>query len=377
MKKRSQFVRVSELNMLRQMRQTITGIEDLAESIASKTLIQEPCVAVLDDAEALTYLQTLNRLWGCDYRVADLVRSADGQFRILFAGHRRLHAIHRLLSHSCRFWDAQQHSLPENREQARFRRNLKRGILSVSVHYSISVHCALDIQFSENTHGAVPILEDAEAHFDLWNLRKHENPDLKLSEFARSVSRPVDQIRRRIRFFDLPEIIRLAVREERIEWGIAQHLATFYNYLPDEKEILDLLDLAIQQKYKVKAFAKYVREKIEAHKVSQKSFEDQWFSAAEKQDFIDRNRNASSGDVLAREFETLVDHLAALRFAHEHGISHGRSPLKAEVAQAAIRNHISALRAFIAYGKSFLPPVLRREARLVCLEAEKTLDLAS
>ncbi len=103
-------VPLSGINVLRQIRTHFDSeaIERLEASIKFKDqkdgimrydLIEPPSVALLNDAEAESYLGDLNEAWGTDYTLDDLVRcNPDGNGRdimILIAGEQRGMAIRR------------------------------------------------------------------------------------------------------------------------------------------------------------------------------------------------------------------------------------------------------------------------------------------
>lgn len=212
------------INILPQPRKTFEEIGALAENISRRRLMNPLIVAKFSRESCERYLSLVNLLWGTEIRSSSLRPSPENQdlFYILLAGERRFRALVSLWTDGC---SSCRETHGKEREGECFSRHLGGNAVRVSIAENIPAFSALFIQFSENTHMAVPAHEEAHAYDNLYRIIRQAKPDYPLSRFARDVGRSPDTIKRALKFCELPLLIQDHVSCKKIPYGIAIELA--------------------------------------------------------------------------------------------------------------------------------------------------------
>lgn len=180
-------------------RMSTAGLEDLAASIKEVGQHTPGLVVALSADEAKEYLASINGMWGTEYSLSEfesvfLTEMNCSYYLFLVAGHRRFRAVDLA-------------GLPD---------------FYARLHFETEFSDALLMQYHENIHEHVP--PDNEARFVtlLWRKAKKENTKLTLGQFARSLGKKPETVRRSIRFTALPvKVQELVMPSEEFKKGIA------------------------------------------------------------------------------------------------------------------------------------------------------------
>lgn len=218
-----------EVNVLPQPRKTFEDIPELALDVASKGLLNPPTVARLSEGDAGNYLRVINALWDTEFQVCDLVPSfTKGRkyFHILLAGERRFRSCRLLWQEGCKKCIEKFGPEPPG---TCFKRHFRSGKIEVRLCLDVQPLSALYLQLSENTHMRVPPEQEAYAYTQLFKLVRRANADFTLTGFAEKVGRSPDTIRNALQFCELPLLVREAVENGDIPYGIALELVRIYH----------------------------------------------------------------------------------------------------------------------------------------------------
>lgn len=244
------------INVLSQVRLSMSDIDELAESVRTKGQLVQGVAAALNPRQAGIYVRELNLVHDADHSIKDLTSvQIDGKryYIILVAGHRRYNAIRSVLS------------MPARRGKSfdgRYRANL---------HFGLSVHNAMSIQFQENRHKKVPALEEADAAFRFWRWQRSQKPKLTMKAFGKSIGRSASWVKSAMRFCSLPEPLQAlaASKEVVIPYGIlteAARLAEGMNEIGhsmDDAEITHFVMTAIMRQDTVVLVRKRVTAQLD------------------------------------------------------------------------------------------------------------------
>lgn len=217
---------LNQINVLAQPRKTFENIQELALDIAKKGLLNPLTVARFNENACRRYIKLLNILWGAKYKTNDLIRRTIGRrkkyYYILLAGERRFRSLKLLWEKGC--LDCQE-KFKNFKEGFCFQRHFHCNKIEVRLCLDISPLQALFLQFSENTHMAVPPHQEAAAYVSMFKLMKRAKPDFSLTSFARQIGRNPETIKRAMWYCELPSSIRKEVEKGIISYGIALELA--------------------------------------------------------------------------------------------------------------------------------------------------------
>jgi hypothetical protein len=223
---RGAWLKTTSINVLRQTRQTFDDIDPLAQSVAEDGLLNPVTVARFTPEASTSYLRWFETFWNEEFALKDLCAvSENGKpiYYFLLAGERRLRAHRHLWENGCK--NCRDHYGPERPGRC-FRRHLGHGnMIETRLAAGITPARAMQIQLAENTHMAVPAHQEAIGHYNLWRVRRAEEPKLSLVSFARSVGRSEEKIRSSFRYAQLPAFIRSEVETGHIKYGIALQLS--------------------------------------------------------------------------------------------------------------------------------------------------------
>lgn len=275
------------INVLPQPRKTFEDIQELAQDIAKKNLLNPLTVARFTSMACERYLSTVNYLWGASFRIEDL-RSVDenGQevFFILLAGERRFRACNFLWENGC---GECLETYGQEEKGSCFQRHFEtNGKIEVRLCYDIPPLAALFLQLSENTHTAIPRHEEAHAYAQLFQLLKIADPNYSATLFAREVGRSPGTIRHALAFCELPGLIQEAVANGIVSYGIALEITRLQNSYEISEEALSWwLLLAVTRNYKILEFREVISRHLQDKNSGQISLID---IATEEQEALQR-----------------------------------------------------------------------------------------
>jgi len=284
---RTAFVPLHLINVLPQPRRTFREIPELAESLAHLGFIQLPTVARFDSRERCEeYVRDFNLFWGTRRSVSSPkweCTSEDGRevHYVLIAGERRLRALKRLWSRGC--VDCRKATRGRRLKPGEcFSRHFGKG-LEVRLIPNPPVELAMDMQFQENIHNAVPSPEEASAVGRRYLYMKKKKTLRTLAAFARKVGRSPSTVRRMLWYCQLPHPIQKAVIDGRMPYGIAVQLGRLRQFAKlNEGELVDWMRLVTVHNYKVPEFEERVDRFFEDRRSGQLSLENLMTEAAEK-----------------------------------------------------------------------------------------------
>jgi len=263
---------LSSVNVLPQPRQTFEYIDDLAEDIARKNLLNPPVVAEFGRSTCQQYLDVINVLWKTDFQISGLTASKyQGKMRwfVLLAGERRFRACRHLWQNGCEACREKHGQEPEGRC---FRRHFGSSKIDIRLCQEIAPISALFLQFSENTHMRVPPHEEAQAYIQLLKLLRQVDDKYPLARFARNVGRSPEAIRNAVRFCELPIKTQQMVEKEIVVYGIAVEIARLMELDGLKEHELDWwVARAVTGNYKVSDFHKLINQYLAERQSGQKS----------------------------------------------------------------------------------------------------------
>ncbi len=203
------------VNVLPQPRRTFLEIEELADSIALKGLINPITVASYTRQECLACLRVVRQVWGTHITFRGL-RSYRGRYLVLIAGERRLRACRMLQREGC----------TDHRPRGCYRLHTGDERVKATVCFGVQPFDVLELQASENIHLRLPLYEEAEFYDRYYRfLCRARGEVVSLAEFGRRVGRSYDMVRDALRFVQLPEQVREHVSRGEISYSNACILA--------------------------------------------------------------------------------------------------------------------------------------------------------
>ena len=266
---------LSDINVLVQPRLTFVGIEELADDIAEKGVLNPPTVACLTTEQAQVHIAAVGMLCETEYRLDALVpyETAQGRmYYILLAGERRFRAHRHIWEHGC---TPCRESYGDEEPGTCFKRHVDDGKMEVRLSLGVNVLRALFLQLSENTHVSVPSHEEADAYAKLFHLLRRYDPAYPMARFARKVGRSAETIRRALKYVELPQLVRSIVERKdgpRLPYGAAIELARLRDALQESRDDAHRMsdeDLLIEANVffargqNLESFRKYVQGRID------------------------------------------------------------------------------------------------------------------
>lgn len=248
---------VEAINLLTQVRQSMTDIGELAESIRTKGQMTQGFAVALEQRQATQYLREINEMRQTEHSTKDLVSvTIDGTkyFVVLVAGHRRYLALRHLLKSNAKL--TQKCS----------------GQYRCVLRFGMSARAALEIQFQENRHKQVPLHEEAAAAWDFYRWQKRRNKDLTLKVFGKTIGRSSKWVRRAVRFCSLPDNLQKYATGDNgvvIPYGILAEAARLAEGLKkagkpiDDTSLERLVINTVLKKTTVASFRKIVSARLE------------------------------------------------------------------------------------------------------------------
>ena len=292
---RGERISLSSVNVLPQPRQTFEYIDDLAEDIARKNLLNPPVVAEFGRSTCQQYLDVINVLWKTDFQISDLtVSKYQGKMRwfVLLAGERRFRACRHLWQNGCETCREKHGQEPEGRC---FRRHFGSSKIDVRLCQEIAPISALFLQFSENTHMRVPPHEEAQAYIQLLKLLRQVDDKYPLARFARNVGRSPEAIRNAVRFCELPIKTQQMVEKGIVVYGIAVEIARLMELDGlKEHELEWWVARAVTGRYKVSEFREVTNHHLAERRSGQGSL-------------LEMMEDAQKGDLHRRQIKRVVE----------------------------------------------------------------------
>ena len=252
------FVDLDYINVLPQGRKTFEEIDLLAEDVASKNLINPPLVARLNQEGACDYLNTINSIWGTDFKLEDLTKTnEDGEekYYLLIAGERRYRACRKLEKDACR-----DHAITDENNGC-FSQHFPDG-LEVRICNNIPPLEAIYLQATENTYMSIPPHEEAHYYDALMRTLKRTDSNYSLAQFARDVGRSESKIRDAFRFCRIPTEIQQLVEEGHLSYGIAVEIGRLVEANVDQGDIDFYITGVLGGRYTAMEISKLVSSRL-------------------------------------------------------------------------------------------------------------------
>ncbi|MCR4312166.1 MAG: hypothetical protein NUV56_02680 [Candidatus Uhrbacteria bacterium] len=262
MEQRSAQRQPRDISPLSQWRKVFPNIPALAENIALQGLINPLVVAVFTRAECERYIQAVNLLWGTSHAIEELpVSMLDGQprYHVLIAGERRLRACRRLWDFGC---DACRKRLGDEDPGMCFHRHLPDGI-KVDERIGMTPFAALSLQYAENNYEPPNYDEQATGYKLYFELLRVLTPALTVAEFARVVGRNPTTIGRMLRYCELPESVRVLVRDGEMHFSLALLFDRYAELVHDEAELAYWVRVATEERLNVKTLRDRMKKSLE------------------------------------------------------------------------------------------------------------------
>lgn len=259
------------LNVLTQVRRTFEDIGELALNIAQENLMNRLLVGRFTTEHGVRqYLLVLNFLWGTAHRFEDLVaRTENGNpvWYILIAGERRKRSFEYLWEMGCT--ECQERHGKETPGKCFWRHFRSRNKeIPVRVRTDMGPIEMVRNQFKENTHLPVPPHEEAEGYHRFFRLLRLIDPALTLTAFSRIVGKGEERIRNALRFCDLPEFVREAVKARELPYGAAVQLARLKEVGTTDAELSWWVKRCVLERRKVEEVTDRVTQVVKAKKRS-------------------------------------------------------------------------------------------------------------
>lgn len=251
-----------DVSPLSQWRKAFPNIPVLAEDIATRGLINPLVVAIFSREECARYIDAVNLLWGTTHAIENLtVTMLGGQARycVLVAGERRLRACRRLWDLGCEPCRAAHGEEPPG---TCFLRHLPGGI-KVDGRVGMTPFSALSLQYAENNYEPPNYDEQAVGYKLYYELLRVMRKELTVAEFARVVGRNPATLRRMLRYCDLPECVRVLVRDGEMHYSLALLFDRFASLMYNEDEVAYWIRVATEEKLSVKTLAERMRRGVE------------------------------------------------------------------------------------------------------------------
>lgn len=307
-------------SVLTQVRKTYQIAEDLIPSFLAKGQMTPGMAAALTPAQAKLYVAEINDIYGSHHTMDDLspVRlDRKLYYLVIFAGHRR-HLTKLHLNEGIKLGLY----IPTEEYDSRYRADL---------FFDISALEAIELQFHENRHTTPPLHEEAEAAWRFYRYQRRSDPDLKVSEFSRSIGRASEWVRNALRFCALPESIQSYVTGDnafgaKLPYGILVDLARLAEgYKEITEETLDeramhfWLQEAIGSQLNAAAFAKKVRAYL-ADKREQVAGQFSLFNEAPSQDDRERHLRKVVAQDIVRSLWTILEYFRTVERLRSAGV---------------------------------------------------------
>lgn len=269
------WLKMNDINVLRQTRKTFDNIDELAQSVAEDGLLNPATIARFTPESIVEYLRWFEAFWGERFALESLrpVRESGATvYYVLLAGERRFRAHQHLWDNGCENCSERN---GKERPGTCFRRHFGRGAkMETRLASDVTPARAMQIQLAENTHMAVPAHQEAIGYYNLWRVRRAEEPDLSLVAFARSVGRSEEKVRNAFRYAKLPQFIREEVEAGHIKYGIALQLARLQSEQMEEDELRHWMRMAMLGRWGVPRLEDRVNDWIRDKKSGQSSLLD-------------------------------------------------------------------------------------------------------
>ena len=335
---RSAFRLPGDISPLTQWRHAFPNIPALAENIAVRGLINPLIVAVFTRAECERYITAVNLLWGTTHSIEELaVSTLDGQphYRILIAGERRLRACQRLWDLGC------ETCRRDNDNEATgtcFHRHLPEGI-KVDERIGMTPFAALSLQYAENNYEPPNYDEQATGYKLYYELLRVLNNQLTVAEFSRVVGRNPTTIRRMLRYCELPESLRVLVRDGEMHFSLALLFDRYTELMYNERELAYWIRVATEEHLSVETLRKRMKAELQVRKG-----QTTMFGQEQLLDMQERHRRRALDTTIASflaRFEGFLAH--TLRRYHDGGLGEAHSPF----AQGGVVNAVLGIYAFL------------------------------
>ncbi len=185
------------INRVAQVRKTFSteGMDELKRAMRLTTaqnddnieLLHQLTVVELDEGQCERYLRLLNRLWGSNHAVEELVPNDRGMFYVLISGERRDRAVGEIIEEEG--WDPW-------------------GVrVAANVRHDLSLFEAVLLQQAENTHERPPAQEEAASIQLLYELAIDEGEVTSMADYIKVSPYKEGKVRDAFRYFELPSIV--------------------------------------------------------------------------------------------------------------------------------------------------------------------------
>lgn len=222
-----------KINRLTQQRKTYEDIPELADEFAASGWLEPPLVAVLTPGQAMRYLAYVNRVFGSEHTLAELMwlpwKNRRRRYAIMIAGHRRLLANHFLWESGCSWCREEYGDEPPGtcfrRHLATHARHLSADEIEAKLFEGIEPREALLMQCSENDGiRRPPAHETADTLYRHLTVLRADFPDLSMAAFARIAKVKPGMVANAVRYCRLPENIRSDVESGALSFTLALEL---------------------------------------------------------------------------------------------------------------------------------------------------------
>lgn len=362
---RSAFRLPRDISPLTQWRHAFPNIPALAENIAVRGLINPLVVAVFTHAECERYITAVNLLWGTTHRIEELtVSTLDGQphYRVLIAGERRLRACQRL-------WDFGCETCRKNNDDkvpgTCFHRHLPEGI-KVDERIGMTPFAALSLQYAENNYEPPNYDEQATGYKLYYELLRVLNSQLTVAEFSRVVGRNPTTIRRMLRYCELPESLRVLVRDGEMPFSIALLFDRYTELMYNEHELAYWIRVATEEHLSVETLCKRMQAELHVRKG-----QTTMFGQEQLLDMQERHRRRTLDTTIASflaRFEGFLAH--ALRRYHDGGLGEAHSPF----AQGSVVSAVLGIYAFLTLLVPHMNRAMTAKQKAQLRDARAVLD---
>ncbi|MFT5359684.1 MAG: hypothetical protein ACI88L_000144 [Candidatus Paceibacteria bacterium] len=255
------------VNCVTQMRTEFTGIEDLAESIASEGLIQQSTAVMFNGTQAKEYLDMINYMHGTKHRLSSLVEAkylGKTVYYILICGERRLRALKHLWYKGCQMCRG---SVTGKLEEGVCFKNHFNDMSGKSFHFSVSRNTVppkgLLVQFAENSYVSPGAHALAAVYGPWYKLKKLQDPKTTIQYFANSVGKSPQTISKYIGYVDLPSKLRKYVENGKMKYDTVAEISRYQKAGANKDQLMESF-VSIGLYYKsTRSARKYINGKID------------------------------------------------------------------------------------------------------------------